>query len=30
MIGPTLTFAENDLRLNWRYYRKRFLEGEDD
>ena len=28
--NDALTFAENDLRLNWRYYKKRFLEGEDD
>jgi hypothetical protein len=25
--NDALTFAENDLKLNWEYYKKRFLEG---
>ncbi len=25
-----LTFAENDLKSNWEYYKKRFLKGKDE
>jgi len=28
--NDALTFAENDLKSNWRYYKKRFLEGADE
>ena len=26
--NDALTFAENDLKTNWEYYKQRFLEGE--
>lgn len=25
--NDALTFAENDLKINWKYYKQRFLEG---
>lgn len=28
--NDALTFAENDLKSNWEYYKKRFLEGNDE
>jgi len=28
--NDALTFAENDLKSNWRYYKKRFLEENDE
>jgi hypothetical protein len=28
--NDTLTFAENDLKLNWIYYKRRFLEKKDE
>src|SRR3972149_10237130 len=28
--NDALTFAENDLKLNWEYYKKRFWEGKDE
>ena len=28
--NDALTFAENDLKLNWEYYKMQFLEGKDE
>jgi hypothetical protein len=28
--NDALTFAENDLKSNWEYYKQRFLEGKDE
>jgi hypothetical protein len=28
--NDALTFAENDLKANWEYYKQRFLEGRDE
>lgn len=28
-LNDALIFAENDLKSNWQYYKKRFLEGQD-
>lgn len=28
--NDALTFAESDLKLNWEYYRRKFLEGQDE
>jgi len=30
LFTDALTFAENDLKLNWEYYKMQFLEGKDE